>query len=166
LVWEGHNELALTVDSIEQGLAFMAFVVDRYAIPTIEPAWLAEGRRHRHLLPWERKRAAYEARPHCYVQRDWARVAFKKLAEQLATVKDDEIVTFLFDRTVLTISCAGKVNAMSAEGSSWIQSYSITAGALRKLPNRLMSDMVEVSVLDSALIIGRRRYRGVLWPPC
>jgi hypothetical protein len=162
-------ELALQVESREQGLAFVAWCLDnsaggRFQL-TIEPPWLAEGRRYRHLLPWERKRAAYLARPHCYVQRDWARVALKKLAAQVTNLNNDAPVTFSFDGTVLMIRCPGKVNAMSAEGLPWTESYSITAGALRKLPKRLMSEMVEVSVWDSALIIGRWRYAGVSSAP-
>jgi hypothetical protein len=164
-----HAELALQVESREQGLAFVAWCLDnsaggRFQL-TIEPPWLAEGRRNRHLLPWERKRANYLARPHCYVHRDWARVALKKLAAQVADLNDDAPVTFSFDGTVLMIRCPGKVNAMSAEGLPWTESYSITAGALRKLPKRLMSEMVEVSVWDSALIIGRWRYAGVSSAP-
>lgn len=127
----------------------------------IEPPWLKEGRKYQHLLPWERERRAYEARPHCYVDRDWARVAFKRLAEQLANVNAESPVTFSFDGRVLTILCGEGVNVMSAVGKRWTQIYSIKARALRDLPKRLMSNEVEVSVWKSHLTLGNKRYPGI-----
>jgi hypothetical protein len=90
-----------------------------------------------------------------------ARVALKALGEQLTTVDDEALVTFKFNGNVLTISCAGKVSPMRAEGSPWVHSYSIRAGALRSLPRRLMSWGIQLSVWDSMLTIGNRGYRPV-----
>jgi len=131
------NELPLEVESFEQGVAYVAWCLDNAAGGTFEaasaPAWLTEGRRHRHLLPWERQAAAYEARPRCSVRRDWARIAIKALAEQLATVDDNTPVTVWFDGSVLTIRCAEKVCAMPADGHAWTEPYLIRAGALTQL---------------------------------
>jgi hypothetical protein len=157
-------EMPPEVESIEQGKAWVAWCLDnnvggRKFEPVAAPAWLAEGRQHLHLLPWERRSAAYAARPHCDVQRDWARVALKALGEQLSTVDDEGPVTFGFDGNVLTIRCAGKVNPMPTEGSHWTQSYSIRAGALRSVPKRLMSYNIQFSVWDEVLTIGNRCYK-------
>jgi hypothetical protein len=164
-IGEVESELPLRFESVKQGMAWLAWCLDNAAgtrfAPASAPVWLAEGRRHRHLLGWERERAAYAARPHCYVQRDWARVALKTLAEQLENIDDDTPVMFRFDGHVLTISCAGRTIAMAAEGQPWTQPHSIRAGALRRLPKRLMREVVEVSVWDSALTIGNWRYSGV-----
>jgi hypothetical protein len=164
-ICEVECELPPEVESAEQGIAWVAWCLDNAAggrfEPAAAPAWLAEGRQHLHLLPWERESAAYAARPHCVVQRDWARVALKALGEQLTTVDDEVPVTFGFDGNVLTISCAGKISPMPAEGSPWTQPYSIGAGALRSLPKRLMSYSIQFSVWDAVLTIGNRCYRPV-----
>lgn len=60
-ICEINSELPPNVESIEQGMALVAWCLDNAAggrfEPAVAPAWLAEGRRHRHLLPWERERA-------------------------------------------------------------------------------------------------------------
>ena len=157
-------EMPPEVESAEQGKAWVAWCLDNNASrrrfePVVAPAWLAEGRLHFHLLPWKRRMAAYAARPHCVVKRDWARVALKALGEQLTTVADEAPVTFGFDGNVLTISCAEKASPMPAEGSPWTQPYSVRAGALRNLPKRLMSYNIQFSVWESVLTIGNRAYR-------
>jgi hypothetical protein len=157
-------EMPPEVESAEQGMAWVAWCLDngdtrRRFEPKIAPAWLAEGRRHFYLLPWKRTMAAYHARPHCSVERDWVRVAFKALEEQLKTVDDEAPVTFRFDGNVLTINCAGKVSPMPADGSPWTTRYSVRAGALRSLPKRLMSYRIEFSVWEAKLTIGNWAYR-------
>jgi hypothetical protein len=159
-------ELPPEVESIEQVKAWVAWCLDNNAggrrfEPAVATPWLTEGRLHLDLLPWNREIAAYAARPHCDVRRDWARIALKTLGEQLATVDDEAPVAFGFDGTVLTIRCAGKVSVMPADGRPWAQAYSIRAGALRALPKRL-EFTVEISVWDAMLRIGNRGYRPAL----
>lgn len=165
-VGEVGGELPLQFESAEQGLACLVFCLDGGAsagfTPAITPAWLAEGRRLRHLLPWERERAAYAGRPHCYVQRDWVRLALKTLADQLGNVDDDTAVTIQFDGSVLTFRCAEKTIPMVADGLAWTVLYSIRAGALRRLPKRLMRERVEVSIWDSTLRIGHSCFGGAI----
>jgi len=158
-------QLPRQVESLEQGVAWVVWCLDDAAWgtfePRIAPPWLAEGRRHRHLLPWERAReafAAYAVRPRCEVERDWAKVALKTLEQQLATVDEETHVIFSFDGTVLKILCPGKVIAVAAEGLPWAQQYSIKAGILRSLPKRLMRSHISVSVWKAGLTIGHRTY--------
>ena len=155
------TELPLEVESMEQAKAFVAWCFDRLTDsnfrPMFEPKWLEEGRQHSRLLPWNCDLAAYNARPCCYVESDWARVAFKKLA----TLDHETPVTFSFDGELLTIRSKEMTIVVQAEGSPWSRSYSIKAGSLWALPNRL-SATAGVSVWKSALEIGNRRYEGVL----
>jgi hypothetical protein len=158
-------EMPLEIESFELGLALVTYCLDVHAYdgifkPASPVAWVAEGRRYRHLLPWERDIAEYAARPHCYVQRDWARVALRDLAEVVSSV-DNNSVIFQFDGDVLTIRCEGKVLAMPATGNPWPTRYSVRAELLRTLPRRLMRKQVEFSILESILTIGNMRYGGV-----
>jgi hypothetical protein len=165
-ICEVECEMPSEVESVDQGMAWIAWCLDDAAggrfEPLAAPRWLEEGRQHLHLLPWNRRMAAYAARPLCVVHRDWARIALKALSEQLTTVDDEAPVTFGFNGNILTISCAGKVSPMPAEGSAWVHVYSIRAGALKSLPRRLVSWGIRFSVWDSMLTIGNRGYRPVL----
>jgi hypothetical protein len=160
-------EMPIEVESWEQGAAWVTWCLDKHSAgrkfdPASPIPWLAEGRQNLHLLPWERKRAAYEARPHCWVERPWAKLALNALAEQLEKASNETFVTFSFDGAVLRIDCQEKVIAMPAEGGPWPQPFSIPSTAFKNLPKRLTGVTVEFSIWDSALTIGNRRYSGVV----
>lgn len=159
------SEMPLAVESREQGIAWLVWILDnatgRRCQPPNGPEWIAEGRKHIHLLPWERERAEYAARPCCSIERNWMKLALKSLAEHLTTVDAETPVDFSFDGSVLTIRCAAKVCVTPAKGQAWNQVFSMPAGKLHGLPKRLMRDPIEVSVWQSCLTIGNRRYSGV-----
>lgn len=154
------GEIAREVESVEQGMAFLAFIL-KDAMDNIDPSqipsWLTEGRCHAHLLPWERENAAYQARPHCYVERDWMRLGLRALADTLAELDDQQPVVLSFDAGALTISCAGKAIPMPATGAPWPERFVLTAGQLRDMPHRLMRPSIEVSIWESRLRIGNRQ---------
>jgi len=164
------DELPAEAESREQAIAYISWCLDkakgrRFKLE-FEPTWLVEGRQWRHLLPWERKRAAYEARPHCYLKREWAKLAFRELADALSLVGDDCPVSLRFDGSVLRLTCGERTTRVAAEGRPWPSEYSIRAHVLRELPRRLTHNYVEVSISnlerdDLFLVIGSRCYRGV-----
>ena len=162
---EVEMELPTELESIECGKALIAWCLDDAAegsFPfTSPPAWVLEGRQNRHLLPWEQERIAYASRDHCIIERDRARLAFKKLAMQLAVTQNEASVTLAFDGTVFKICCLDFICAMPARGNPWKQSFLIKAGAIRRLPGRFMDEQIEVSIQNSSLNIGRRRYSGI-----
>jgi len=158
-------ELPRIVASREQLAAFLVYYLDKAAgrdvfQPTRNVDWLTMGRQNRHLLPWEVDMAAYHARPHCIVQRDWLRLALKNLAELVAKADDAAEVDFGFDGSVLTIKCSGQVVPMAATGKAWPAHFVIPAGKLGHLPKRLMQDELEVSVREGRLQIGRNCFDG------
>lgn len=160
-------EMPRQVDSREQCAAWIVWNIDSAAAdgvfhPARIASFLAMGREHRNRLPWVMEAAAYAARPRCSVARDWAKVALKTLAENLTAVRADSIVEFGFDGAVLRIRAGDKVVALPGEGPAWSKTYGITAENLRLLPKRLMRQIVEVSVWESKLHIGRCCYAGVV----
>ncbi len=163
-----NTEMPLEVDSREQGLAWITWCLDKHAdggvFEPIQPLdWLIEGRQYFHILPWERERTAYESRPHCWVQRDWAKVAIRKLSEQIAISDNEAPVTFQFDGEIITIRCGTVLVAtIPANGKKWACQYLLKAGNLRRLPQRLMSEKVEFSVWNSGFKIGRFCYKDVV----
>jgi hypothetical protein len=158
-------ELPPEVESGEQGKSWITWGLDnefggRFQ-PVGAPAWLAEGRQYFDLLPWNRERAAYNARPHCSVDREWARVAIKTVGQHLTKVDDATPVIFGFDGKVLTITCGEGICPLPAQGSPWKEQYSIRAGELSRLPTRLRYN-VEFSIWDGMLGIGNRHYKSIL----
>jgi len=139
-------EMPREVESWEQGVAWVTWCLDNHANggifkPALPIAWLTEGRQNRHLLPWERERAAWEreraayaARPHCQVQRDWARVALRNLSEIVATLDDEAPVIFQFDGEVLRIRCADSLIANAGSGQDLAQSILTQGGSVATTP--------------------------------
>ena len=160
-------EMPLRVGSREECAAWIVWHLDRSAdhrlfVPAQPTEWIAEGRRHENLLPWIRDMAAYEARPHCAVQRDWLRVALKTVQDIVDQAKEEAPVVFAFDGAVLTLRCEGKTVALPAEGAAWLTRYSLPAKQLRKLPKRLMRDTLEVSIWEGRLSLASWAYGGVV----
>ncbi len=161
------SAMPVEVESAEEGMAWLAWTLDGGSGPaTFEPPkvpwWLDKGRQHFGLLPWERERAAYEARPQCSVRREWAKLALKSLGAELARLEDSVLVTFRFDGSVLALSCGEGTIPMPACGTAWTHGYAIPVKRLRRLPKRLRFDPVPVSVWESGITIGNWRYEGVV----
>lgn len=159
-------EMPLRVGSREECAAWIVCHLDRAApedvfVPKRETEWITEGRQHESLLPWVRDLAAYEARPHCTVQRDWLRVALKTVQRIVDEAGDEAPVIFAFDGAVLTLWCAGKTVAFPAEGTAWPTRYSLPAKPLRRLPKRLMRDTLGVSFWNGRLNLASCAYDGV-----
>lgn len=167
-------EMPLRVASREQCGAWRAWHLDQAANGNVftrdRPAeWLAEGKKHQHLLPWERERAErereweqYRSRPHCTPQRQWLKLALKTLAEHLTDSQDGEPVEIGFDGKVLSFRLAEKVVVLAAQGTPWKSQFTLLAGKLRNLPKRLMNAYVDVSVWRSQLKIDRSTYDGIV----
>jgi hypothetical protein len=159
-------EMSRRVQSAEQCAAMIAWCLDKQAgnplfIPARPVEWLAEGRKNRRLLPWNREKVKFEERPRCWVERNWLRVALKTLSQILATADNEEKVVLGFDGTVLTIRCKGKVLPLPAEGKPWPERYSLRAGKMRYLPKRLTSERLEVAVWETRLTIDGNSYEGI-----
>lgn len=165
-ITEVECEMPLMLESREQGLGFLAWCLDTNSPGSFTPGrhvpWLEEARKCTHLLPWEQDAAAYEARPQCWIQREWAKLLLRSLALEATMAEADTPIVFEFDGEVLTIRCAGSRIAAAGTGEAWPHRYSVPAHNLRKLPRRLMQNPMEISVWESALSIAHHRYSGVV----
>lgn len=166
-ITEVECHLPLAVESREQGIAWLTWCLDHHAqgqvfVPAHPVPWLDIGRQHRHLLPWERRTAAFNPRPTCWAERDYARLALRKLRQFLDEADDPaERVTFSFDGKILVIRVGANYTALPAHGNRWPADYALRARQLAHLPKRLMSERVGFGVWDGALSIGGHRYAGV-----
>jgi hypothetical protein len=148
------------VETRELGLAYLAYALRSTSWGDVEPEWLVVGREHAHLLPWERQRAAYEARPRCKVKRDWLRLALRTLSEGIASEPTASPILFAFDGTTLSIRCGSVFVALPAEGAAWQTPYLLITEAPFVRPARLMGPDIEISFFGGKLAIDRYRYAG------
>ena len=148
-------EMPLEVESFEQGVAWLAHGLGRKFEPRIPTLWLADGRSWKDHLPWERDRKAYAARPQCSVEKDWFRMAVRKLKEAAKAADDHDLAHISFDGEILRFSVRDTTVPMPAAGTAWNDRYAIRASQLEQLPVRLNS-FVHVSLWEGRLNIGNR----------
>jgi len=102
-------ELPLPLDTVEQGLALMAFGMGRRMDAGTMPDWCRQGLALKHLLPWVQERAAYEQKPAAYLDYAYLKLITRKLREHAKSVPDDDQTTFVFDGATLTVTCRDEV---------------------------------------------------------
>jgi hypothetical protein len=166
------DEMPAELESAEQVKAWLADRLDDAAGEVFrqrtEPAWLVEGRANKHLLPWvrqrlqcEREQAEYGRRPHCYVSRDWLKLALKKLSK-LVPENESQAVSLAYDQGVLRLTLGDRlISAVPADGSVWPEGYEVGAAGFHRVP-RFRRDPVDVSVWRGRLFIGGTDYGPVI----
>ena len=98
---------------------------------------------------------AYERRLQCSVEKDWFRIATKKLHAVAAAASESDIVWLAFDGEALRIAGCGTTVIIPAKGTAWYGRYAIKATQIDHLPKRLR-DPVLVSIWDAKLTIDNR----------
>jgi hypothetical protein len=157
----------LEVESFEQGVAFIAAAIGPHFTPLRPTAWLDQGRAWSDHLPGRRELAAYRTRPCCHVERDWFRLAARRLAELAQDAAEGAVATFTFDGTVLTIRAGDLTLPMPAEGTAWAERYAVRLQHLKALPKRLMRPRITIDAWDRKLGLDRLRlplHAGAEWP--
>ncbi len=160
-------EMPRRVKSIKQCASWIVWSLDRHANhrvfkPARHVGWVEDGRKNQRLLPWVMSMAEYNARPRCIVQRDWLRLALRTMGEYLAALSDDASIVFSFDGSVLSIRLDKKVIALPGDGSRWTVRFRVEARTLRRLPKRLMGEVIDVSIWESRITLGNCTYAGIL----
>lgn len=159
IFWDARTEMPLVLDSIDQGFAWLADLFQRWDIHLHPvPGWFDHGVRLSYLLPWVEQRARYDARPQCTVDREWLRVAVRKLRAASATAELDAIVQLSFDGAILRFTLHNNdVLAMPAKGSAWPTLLDILLTDCCRSFGRIMHPVVHFGVWDGYLVAGGRR---------
>ena len=150
-------EMPLNVESVEQGTAWIAEHVNGKVRLRSAPQWLQDGHGWRHQLPWRNELTRYEERPFCRVEREWFRLPCRAMRLAAEEAQPEERAEVSFDGSVLKVALPNKIVAVPASGERWDSVVAVTLTELRHLPRRLMSHLVEVSVLQEHLAIGGLR---------
>lgn len=162
---EIHCELPFTMDSVDQGIAWVTWVLDDndvFSATGEAPSWVERGRECLDLLPWSKREREYERRPHCLVRRDYARLGLKELAEAIEEAADEATIRLEFDGELLRVRIRGRAIVLPGRGEPWPEIYEIATDRLRSLPRRLSRDPVGFEIWEGALSIGNWRYEGVV----
>jgi hypothetical protein len=83
--------------------------------------WMDDGRLWRDHLPWVRRMNEYKARPWCSVEKDWFKLAAKKLRALAvsASTSETDLVWLSFDAEILRIAVGGETVIVPATGTAW-----------------------------------------------
>jgi hypothetical protein len=117
--------------------------------------WLADGRTWQDHLPWVRRMEEYKVRPTCSVEKEWFKVAAKKLRPLADVASPSDLLWFAFDGEALRIAGCGVAVILPATGTAWDLRYAIKGTQLDHLPTRL-PDPVVIGVWEGTLSVGRR----------
>jgi hypothetical protein len=163
-------EMPRQIESREKCAAWLAWSLDKHADnqlfrPQNAVDWLAVGRANLRLLPWYFDQDAYEARPHCSVDKELARPLLKNLAKIAEQMPPEEKVWFSFDGEVLKIKAGKELLALAANGKPWSNRYGLKAAQLSKPTRRMPGDRVWFESWDDHFTIARCRYLGVVSEP-
>lgn len=150
--------MPIAVESFEQGVAWIAYAVSARFQPTKPIAWLEQGRLWRHHLPWEQKQAAFRARPHCNVARDWFRMPAKTLVALSLSAPEQAAATFTFDGNILTILAGDARLPVPATGTAWTRGYAVRLACFKDFPKRLMRASLDIGVWEGRLNVDRARF--------
>ena len=147
------------VESREQVLAWIVYGLRRSIPLAITPAWIGEGRRLQHELPWAKHMAAYNARPVASVDRMWMKPLGKVLREAAASAAEDERCLIDFDGHSIRFELPAKTYLVQADGSEpWPHASLVRLRDLAALPQRWMRSTISVSYWDGHITIDNRRF--------
>ena len=155
------SELPVDLDTPEAAAAWASYALQSHR-GELEPLpdWMLYGELNRDQLPWVRKQREFEARPRCYINRDYARVFRRALQRSIAELEDEAVVRIDFDGCVLTARLNGSTHGVDAEGEAWPHPFEIAVSSETQLPSRFMAPRVEVSYYDGVVHFGRDSYNA------
>jgi hypothetical protein len=148
-------EMPLQVESFQQGAAYVSYNLGKKFIPKRPTTWLEEARQWEDLLPWRRRMILYEARPHCFAEAEWFRVAVKKLLAWGQLANDEQTFEVICANEVLKFKMQDQTVAIQVRGKDWPTAFVCKTKQLAKISKRTPSVGVPVGVWEGRLTIGR-----------
>ncbi len=151
-------EMRLEMDSYEQGVAWLAYILRDVFRQFEKPDWLIEGEGWADQLPWRLDAARAAPRSSCKVPREWFRLAAKQLRTLAETAEPLDEARFDFDGLILTLNVGAAQIPLPAKGDAWDRPAWVRLAALADLPKRLVYDPVTIAVWDTRLGIANTRF--------
>ena len=141
-------KLPKTVDSVDQLRALLAYYVKHAfkEVPSEAPPWLAEGLAEHAILPWVKEAERNKPRAECRVDRDWIKLAVRKLAAVVPRLDVADLVAVSFDGEVLHFETKDGPVVVPASGEAWADTYWIGSLEFAEVPRRFMRENTWVTI--------------------
>lgn len=159
---EVYIELPLQCESLEQGLAYLAYGLrnSNQLMNHLNISWYQIGVQNRSLLPFIRaqkeREDRYNIRSHCYVDRDLFRVIRKKLLKRIACPLSWPVsINVSFDGRILHFEGDGLDVDVPAQGAAWNENADVSGSLLVCFPKRFQADPVPVDIFEGYLRISQ-----------
>lgn len=158
-------ELPRQMDSAAQCAAWLVYKLNESSKHLIAEShinydWFEIGKNSELELPWKRREADYNSRPHCIIDRSWLKLALSSFSTALENVQDEHCVTISFRDRILLIRCGEQVIPSPGSGEPWSEDILIKVAdfKLMHLPRRILENPVLIDVWDGYMRIGNRGY--------
>ncbi len=159
-------EMPVLLDSDEVAIAWLTWMLETYFKNRIEILtpfeWLEVGRQNFHLLPWVKKRIAYDLReseyqasPRCCTCRTDTRTIVRTISNKIKDQGHEFVIRLRFDGEVLKIDTPEIFLAIPAQGEAWKNNFQISASAFLNVPRRFLRDYVEWAIFEERLHLNR-----------
>ena len=152
------SQIPTDLGSALEAAAWVSYALNSYR-DDLEPLpdWFVAGESRWDLIPHVRELREYNARPKCYINRDYARPLRRTLSAEISELTVEAEMTFSFDGRILSIALLDRVHEVIASGDSWTSSYRVIVTQEATLPARFKSTAVEVGVFNGYLLFDGRR---------
>lgn len=157
--------IAPDIETPEEAAAWVAHVLHAYRSDLGPlPTWFLEGERHWEVmrpallkLAVPERSRAYENRPKCFIDREYARPLRHQLRALLSKIAGEVTMTVSFDGRILSFTLCGTDYEVIASGDRWPSAYRVTVCQGTAMAARFPFSTVAVSVFEGFLIFGNRR---------
>jgi hypothetical protein len=150
--------LPLKVESLEQGIALIAFHL-KSADLSVKPEWLNTGLGLFNHLPWIREQKKYQENPKARVEHADFFLNVRKLRALAEIAREEDLFVMSFDGEILKGVYHNKVViAAPATGKPWAQQAMLKTRAFSFLPKRIPKRDVDVFIWKEMLHIDRQAF--------
>lgn len=156
-IGEVHHQLPPDLGTPESAAAWLVFALGRDIDDRQQlPDWVALGRANQSLVPLVADRMAYQNRPHCQIEADFARVLRTRLISLIADVSDGTAFLISFDGSLLRFSIAQDSVEVPANGTAWTGSIVVPDAARLEFPKRISADGITLEYWQESVRIGNQ----------
>ncbi|SHE87429.1 hypothetical protein SAMN05444273_1039 [Litoreibacter ascidiaceicola] len=151
------HEIPPNLETEESAAAWLAYAL-KSTLKQIssEPEWVTLGRANQMLVPMVAEQVAYQQRPFCLIDADFARILRKRFDTLIVDVPDAVPLSVCFDGSLLRIAVAEDRLEVPASGSPWNGRIEVAEAARLEFPKRISDTGVDLDYWQDRMRLGNR----------
>ena len=154
-----NSEIPPDLDTPEAAAAWLVYALRSYSFNSNFPAyWYTLGQANQHLVPQVAEREAYKIRPRCIIDRDFARILRKRVADLISCTSTSDELQITFDGTLLRFTTAQNEVHVPGEGKMWTGHIVLPSAIGFEFPKRFSNHMICIDFWRDTIGIDRVRY--------